>query len=91
MTIDPKHSLNKGLSVLTPKLHFVTYVVIFLCSHGASLAVKNTKGQTARDLAVSTSNDTAMKTLMSSIGQSQLDRMSKPGRTGSKSGKMNLF
>ena len=66
--------------------------MIMIHSHGASLAVKNNKGQTARDLAVSTGNDSAVKTLMSSIGQNQLDKMSKPARAGlSRSGKINLF
>jgi len=55
------------------------------------LAVKNNKGQTARDMAIGSGNDTAVKLFTSSMGQSQLNKMSKPTRSSSKSAKFNLF
>ena len=64
----------------------------YLCfSHNASLVVKNNKGQTARDLAISTNNDMAVRCLTSSMGQSQLEKMSRPGKSSSKSSRLNLF
>jgi len=51
--------------------------------------VKNAKGQTPHDLAIRTGNDMAIKTLMASAGQSELNKMSKPGKA--KSSKVNIF